>query len=93
MKTFLILLLIFVCVTPVFAVPGFDPNNKARLYDVSDLQEYATQLRENFHKKYTVIVSPSESYSTAPMGAYYSEVEVPIFQYMIDHPEYKYIDD
>ena len=88
MKTFIISLLIFVCATPAFCAPNWreGANDNVKYYDTSDLQVYAQQLKENFYKKYTVEVSPTEAYSTAPMGAYDSEVEVPIFQYMIDHP-------
>ena len=93
MKKFFITLLILLCAAPAFCAPNFDPNNKAHYYDVSDLQAYAQKLKDNFYKKYTIEISPTEAISTAPLNAYNNEVEIPIFEYMIKHPEYKYVND
>ena len=86
MKKFIILFLILIFASPVYSIPSYDPNNKAEIYDDSEYQEYARQLKEKFHKKYTIQVSPTHSIDTSPMGAYEREVISPLFEYRSTHP-------
>ena len=91
MKKFIILFLILIFASPVYSIPSYDPNNKAEIYDDSEVQEYGRQLEEKFHKKYTIQVSPTHSIDTSPMGAYEREVISPLFEYGLTHPaKYNY---
>ncbi len=92
MKIFFITLSILFLATPAFCAPGWKEgaNDNVKFYDVSEFQAYANQLEKNFHDKYTVVISPTESVDTSPLNAWNSEVEVPLFQYIIDHPP-KYV--
>lgn len=85
-KQFIILFLILIIASPVYSIPSYDPNNKAEIYDDSEYQEYARQLKEKFHKKYVIKISPTESRYTAPMNAYEREVISPSIIYGIQHP-------
>lgn len=92
MKTFFITLSILFLATPAFCAPGWKEgaNDNVKFYDDSEFQAYARKLKEDFHNKYTVVISPTESVDTSPLNAYTKEVEIPIFQYMIEHPT-KYV--
>ena len=92
MKKFIITFLFLIIATPAFSAPNFDSSNKAHYYDISDLQSYAQQLKDNYYKKYLVEVSPTEAVINAPINAWNNEVEVPIFEYMAKHPA-KYLND
>lgn len=95
MKKFFITLLILLCTAPAFCAPNWKEgaNDNVKYYDISDLQAYAQKLKDDFYKKYTIEISPTEAISTAPLNAYNNEVEIPIFEYLIEHPEYKYVND
>lgn len=88
MKTFIISLLIFLCATPAFCAPNWKEgaNDNVKYYDVSGLQAYSKQLKDNYYKKYLVEISPTEAVINAPLNSWNNEVEVPIFQYIIDYP-------
>lgn len=92
MKIFFITLSILFLATPAFCAPGWKEgaNDNVKFYDDSEFQAYARKLEENYYKKYFVKISPTESVDTSPLNAWNSEVEVPIFQYMIEHPT-KYV--
>ena len=57
MKTILSILLIFLSTTPVFCAPNWveGANDNVKYYDVSGLQAYSKQLKENYFKKSTKI--------------------------------------
>ena len=93
MKKFIILFLILIIASPVYSVPNWTEgaNDNVKFYDDSEYQEYARQLKEKFHKKYTIQVSPTHSIDTSPMGAYEREVISPLFEYGLTHPaKYNY---
>lgn len=91
MKKFIILFLILIFASPVYSIPSYDPNNKAEIYDDSEIQEYGRQLEEKFHKKYTVQISPTHSRYIGPMNGYQKEVISPLFEYGLTHPpKYNY---
>ena len=88
MKKFIILFLILIIASPVYSVPNWTEgaNDNVKFYDDSEYQEYARQLKEKFHKKYVIKISPTESRYTAPMNAYEREVISPSIIYGIQHP-------
>ena len=94
MKKFFITLLILLCAAPAFCAPNWKEgaNDNVRYYDDSDTQEYIQMLEDNFYKKYTVEISPTEAISTAPLNAYTKEVIIPSYEYMIKHPP-KYVNN
>ena len=92
MKTILSILLIFLSTGPAFCAPNWveGANDNVKYYDVSETQKYIQMLEDNYFKKYTVRISPTESISTAPMNAWNEEVIIPSFEYIIAHPA-KYV--
>ena len=94
MKIFFITLSVLFLATPAFCAPGWKEgaNDNVKFYDDSDLQNYIQMLEDNFHNKYTVVISPTESVDTSPMNAYAKEVIIPSYKYMIEHPP-KYVNN
>ncbi len=79
MKKILLIILIMLLSTPVFAVPGYEEamqkvGGKAQYCDVSEMQAYAAKLKDNFFKKYSSIGFTGEDYDR--------EVTVPILDFM-----------
>lgn len=79
MRNILLLMsFIFIFTLPVFAMPGYNPNNNEPIvYDTSYNIALKKKLKDDYHKKYIKEISPNEFVSTAPLDAYYWEVIVP----------------
>lgn len=72
---------IFIFALPVFAMPGYNPNNNEPIvYDTSCNIALRKKLEDDYHKKYIKEISPNEFVSTAPPGAYHKEVIAPYFR-------------
>jgi hypothetical protein len=61
-----------------FSMPGFDPNdNEPIIYDVSYNINLRNKLEADYDKKYTKKIDDYHYVDTAPLNAYYWEVQVP----------------
>lgn len=74
----LIAFIFFMTSSSVLAMPDYDKNdNTPIVYDVTYNVNLRNKLEDDYHKKYTVKVDDKHYLDTAPMGAYYQEVQVP----------------
>lgn len=76
-NTFLIFTVLILMTAPCLSAPNYDPNQKPVVYDVSYNVALRKKLEDDYHKKYTKVINENFAIDTAPLNAYYWEVQVP----------------